>query len=117
MVAIHGLKFAFGASRACVFPVYPLLVVSYAPLVAAWHLLRTRGLPMQAAGLLCASGLGYAISSAGYYVFSGRFASLTWGEFGARMATYLPNALFAALTYGVVALVALRLRPSPLESG
>lgn len=109
LVSIDGLKFAFGASSACVSSAYPLLVVSYATLGAAGHLLRARGLLAQIAGLLSASALGYAISSGGHYLLSGRFPSPSWSEFGERVLTYLPNALFVAMAYGVVALAARRL--------
>jgi hypothetical protein len=117
LVGIDGLKFALGASSACVSPGYPLLVVSYATLGAVGHLLRTRGLLAQISGLLAASALGYAISSGGYYLLSGRFSSPSWSEFGARMLTYLPSALFAAMAYGVVALGARRLLLAESSAG
>ncbi|NOY62820.1 MAG: hypothetical protein GXP10_06690 [Gammaproteobacteria bacterium] len=101
-----------GVSDFCFSPAYLLLLPAYAALWLAgcWYAQRYRFEWSTLMPLTLATVVGAAIcelfSSGGFYLFSGRFAELSWAEFTVRELTYFPPYLQSLAFYvGVAAIV------------
>jgi hypothetical protein len=59
--------------------------------------------------LTLATSAAFAISNGSFYLFSGRYADLSWGQYFSRVAQYYPSYVGAALIYGVAGYVIVKL--------
>ena len=118
-----------GVSAFCVSPAYVALLPAYGALYAAgrWYALRHQAtlrslLPFTGAALI-GTTLCELLTSGAFYFFSGRFATPTVAEFGARLARYFPHALegmalylgAAVIVYAAFVAVAARSLPPQLR--
>jgi hypothetical protein len=92
-------------SEWCLTPAYAFLVPAYgAAWLAGWWVARAPLRGARAAGrvaLAFAAGTAswFAISNAGFYLFSGYFADIPAGEYAARVLEYFPPYAAAAAFY------------------
>ena len=100
-----------GVSDYCVSPAYGFLIPTYAVLwiagrwTAARHMDTGRDLLHLYAALGIAVTVAFAISDASFFVFSGRFPQMGFGEYAARVARYYPPYALSALGYVSLAVV------------
>jgi hypothetical protein len=96
-----------GASSWCVSPAYIFLIPTYMVMWFAGCYCSTLksmkiAQPAKSAGLLTlATSAAFAISNGSFYLFSGRYEDLSWGQYFSRVAQYYPSYVGAALIYGV----------------
>jgi hypothetical protein len=96
---------AFGVSDFCVSVAYGFLVPAYGALwfagrrYARHHRFQLATLPWLAGFALAGALISELLSSGGFYFFSGRFAELSWADFGSRLALYFPQALEGLALY------------------
>lgn len=94
-----------GVSDWCITPAYSFLVPAYASLwligrwFARYHTMEGKGLVWLAASAWGASSLAFALSNAGFYLFSGRFADMAAMEFISRVAKYYGSYVLVAMFY------------------
>lgn len=100
-----------GVSSFCVSPAYAFLLPAYGALFAAgrWyasrHRFEWRALPAFLTSAFVSTLICELLSSGGFYLFSGRFATVSVAEFGERFMRYFPGSLESVAFYlGVVAL-------------
>ncbi len=112
---IDYIAIANGTSSWCVSPAYVFLVPTYAAMwfagryCSAFKSLKTAELAMQFGVLAAATSIAFAISNGSFYLLSGRYPDLSWGQYFARVAQYYPPyvgsvLLYALLGYGVIKL-------------
>lgn len=106
---IDYVAIANGVSAWCVTPAYVFLVPTYASLWLAgrWYAARHRQtwstlVPLVLA-LLVATGVTFLISNGSFYLLSGYFADMSFGEYGARVARYFPLYLVNTFMYVSIA--------------
>lgn len=107
-----------GVSSYCLTPAYGFLLPAYGAVWAAgrWYAGRhedaARTLPVLAGALLAGGLAAELLASGGFYLFSGRFETLSLAELLGRLATYLPQTLFDLVAYvgaaGIIHLVSKR---------
>lgn len=107
-----------GVSSYCLTPAYGFLIPAYGAIWGAgrWYAGRheeaARTLPVLAGTLLAGGLVAELLASGGFYLFSGRFETLSLAELVVRLATYLPQTLFGLVAYvgaaGIIHLVAKR---------
>lgn len=113
---IDYLAIANGTSSWCVSPAYVFLIPTYAVMwfagryCSAFKSLNITELAMQLGIVTLATSVAFAISNGSFYVLSGRYTDLSWGQYLARVAQYYPlyvgSALvYALLGYGIMKLV------------
>lgn len=101
------ISLSHGADPFCFTLAYPLLFVAYAALWAIGRAAQNvRPLRVLLLGALAAA-IGFGISNAGFYLFSGRFPNLSLVEYGTRVAGYLPRYV-AVMTAYLLPLVLVR---------
>ena len=100
-----------GVSDWCVSPAYWFLIPTYACLWygGRWYAAHRR-LSLRSLGLLCVTlfvttSLAFLISNGSFYLFSERYATLDWAQYGARIAAYYPPYLLSAFAYVACAVV------------
>ncbi len=100
-----------GVSDWCVSPAYWYLIPTYACLWygGRWYAARLR-LSLRSFGLLfvtlfVTTSLAFLISNGSFYLFSGRYATLDWAQYGARIAAYYLPYLTSAFVYVACAAV------------
>ncbi len=101
-----------GVSSYCLTPAYGLLLPAYGAVWAAgrWYAGRhedaARTLPVLAGALLAGGLAAELFASGGFYLFSGRFETLSLAELAGRLATYLPQTLMGLIAYiGAAAII------------
>ncbi|MGZ8919151.1 MAG: hypothetical protein ACXW0T_13105, partial [Methylobacter sp.] len=96
-----------GTSSWCVSPAYVFLIPTYAVMWFAGRYCSTfksmniSELTMQFGLLILAISASFAISNGSFYLFSGRYVDLSWGEYFMRVAEYYPFYFGSALIYVV----------------
>lgn len=94
-----------GVSDWCITPAYFFLVPAYAGIWFAgrWYATRHRQTWMTLVPLVAALTVGtlvaFLISNASFYLLSGRFTDLSWIEYSARVAKYLPSYAISTFLY------------------
>jgi hypothetical protein len=66
-------------------------------------------LAMQLGLLILATSTAFAISNGSFYLFSGRYADLSWGQYFARVAQHYPPYVGYTLGYAVAGLSIVKL--------
>lgn len=66
-------------------------------------------LSMQFGLLILAASAAFAISNGSFYLFSGRYMDLSWGQYFSRIARYYPFYVGSALIYTVAGLSIVKL--------
>ncbi|MDO9269760.1 MAG: hypothetical protein Q7T96_11715 [Methylobacter sp.] len=113
---IDTIAIANGTSSWCVSPAYIFLIPTYAAMwfagryCSAFKSLKMTELAMQFGVVTLATSAAFAISNGSFYLFSGRYPDLSWGQYIARVAQYYPPyvssaLLYIALGYGIMTLV------------
>jgi hypothetical protein len=93
----------------CITPAYLFLVPAYggAWLAGAWaargFTANFGGVARTAAAFACGVALWFAVSNAGFYLFSGYFGEMDAFEYAARVARYLPRYAVSAAAYVLLA--------------
>ncbi|MFZ2168902.1 MAG: hypothetical protein WAW61_04605 [Methylococcaceae bacterium] len=96
-----------GTSSWCVSPAYVFLIPTYAVMwfagryCSTFKSMKSSELTMQFGLLILAISVAFAISNGGFYLFSGRYVDLSWGEYVMRVAKYYPFYFGSALIYAV----------------
>ncbi|MDD4906120.1 MAG: hypothetical protein PHD39_08185 [Methylobacter tundripaludum] len=97
-----------GTSSWCVSPAYVFLIPTYAVMwfagryCSAFKLLKPTELLMQFGVIALAASAAFAISNGSFYVLSGRYPDLSWGQYFSRVAQYYPPYVSSALLYMVL---------------
>ena len=113
---IDYIAIANGTSSWCVSPAYVFLIPTYAVMwiagryCSAFKSLKMTELATQFAVVTLATSAAFAISNGSFYVLSGRYPDLSWGQYFSRVAQYYPPyvssvLLYAVLGYGIMKLV------------
>ncbi len=113
---IDYIAIANGTSSWCVSPAYVFLIPTYAVMwfagryCSAFKSLQRTDFFMQFGVVTLATSAAFAISNGSFYLFSGRYTDLSWGQYFARVAQYYPPyvssaLLYVVLGYGVMKLV------------
>lgn len=101
-----------GVDAFCITPAYVLLVPAYGALWLAGRCyagccrFQADTLPWLALSVLGGAVVCELLSSGGFYLFSGRFAELSFAEFGAQFALYFPPMLAGMALYIGIAVIA-----------
>lgn len=104
-----------GTSSWCVSPAYVFLIPTYAVMWFAGRYCSTLKsmkiveLTMQLGLLILAASAAFAISNGSFYLFSGRYADLSWGQYFARVAQYYLPYVGYTLGYAVAGLSIVKL--------
>jgi hypothetical protein len=104
-----------GTSAWCVSPAYVFLIPTYAVMWFAGRYAATfKSLQVleivKAVGLITlASSVAFVISNGSFYLFSGKFDAMTFFNYVAAIEQYYVAYVGAALIYGVIGLVAVKL--------
>ncbi len=105
-----------GTSSWCVSPAYVFLIPTYGVMWFAGRYCSalksmkiTNELTMQLGLLILAASAAFAISNGSFYLFSGRYADLSWGQYFARVARYYPPYVGYTLCYAVAGLSIVKL--------
>jgi hypothetical protein len=104
-----------GTSSWCVSPAYVFLIPTYAVMwfagryCSTFKAMKIAGLAKSAGLLILATSAAFAISNGSFYLFSGRYADLSLGEYFVRVAQYYPSYVGAALIYAVVGYAVVKL--------
>jgi len=105
---IDYIAIANGTSSWCVSPAYVFLIPTYAVMWYAGHYcsafksLKMTELAMQFGVVTLATSTAFAISNGSFYLFSGRYPDLSWGQYLARVAQYYPPYVSSAMIYMVL---------------
>ncbi|MFA6052555.1 MAG: hypothetical protein WC762_08180 [Methylobacter sp.] len=113
---IDTIAISNGTSSWCVSPAYVFLIPTYAVMwfagryCSAFKSLKPAELLMQFGVMVLATSAAFAISNGSFYVLSGRYPDLSWGQYFSRVAMYYPpyvssSLLYMVLGYGVMKLV------------
>jgi hypothetical protein len=112
LLALAGLidyvAIANGTSSFCVSAAYVFLIPTYAVMwfagryCAASKSLKMADLAMQFGLITLATSTAFAISNGSFYLFSGRYPDLSWGQYFSRVAMYYPPYVSSALLYMVL---------------
>lgn len=101
-----------GVSDWCFSPAYWFLIPTYAGLwfggryCAANHALSLQSLLRLGTVLLVASSAAFVISNGSFYLFSGRYADMSWAEYTSAVMKYYAPYMASAFIYTGVALMA-----------
>ncbi len=105
---IDTIAISNGTSSWCVSPAYVFLIPTYAVMwlsgryCSAFNSLKMTELAMQFGVVTLATSAAFAISNGSFYLFSGRYVDLSWGQYFARVAQYYPPYVSSALLYMVL---------------
>lgn len=100
-----------GVSDYCISPAYGFLIPTYAAMwfggrwYAGRHSLSASSLAPLAFALLLSGSIAFLISNGSFYLFSGRYPDMNWGEYAQRVSMYYLPYMSSAVFY--VALAAL----------
>ncbi len=112
---IDYVAIANGASSWCVSPAYVFLIPTYAVMwfagryCSAFKSLKMTELAMQFGVVTLATSAAFAISNGSFYLFSGRYVDLSWGQYFARVAQYYPPYVGYTLCYTVAGFLIVKL--------
>jgi hypothetical protein len=99
-----------GVSDWCVTPAYIFLVPTYAALWGAGRACAPHGAfglsALRRTSILLIGGttLAFLVSNGSFYLFSGRFPSLDWTQYGLEMARHYPAYLVSTVLYSASAM-------------
>lgn len=112
LLALAGLidyvAIANGTSSWCVSPAYVFLIPTYAAMwfagryCAAFKSLNMAELASQFGVATLAASIAFLISNGSFYLLSGRYPDLSWGQYFSRVAMYYPPYVSSALLYIVL---------------
>jgi hypothetical protein len=120
LLALAGLidyvAIANGTSSFCVSAAYVFLIPTYAAMwfagryCAAFKSLKMTELATHFGAAILATSTAFLISNGSFYLFSGRYPDLSWGQYFSRVAMYYPPyassaLLYIVLGYGIMRLV------------
>ena len=104
-----------GTSSWCVTPAYIFLIPTYAVMWLAGRYSSTfkamtiAELAKSAGLLMLATSAAFAISNGSFYLFSGRYEELLFGDYWVRIAQYYPSYVGSALIYTVAGVAIVKL--------
>lgn len=96
-----------GSSSWCVSPAYVFLIPTYAVMwfagryCSTFKSMKVAELVKSIGLLTLATSAAFAISNGSFYLFSGRYVDVSWGQYFSRVAQYYPSYVGAALIYAV----------------
>ena len=105
----------FNVSAFCVSPAYVFLIPAYAVMwfagsfcvkfknLAAGEMLSSMGV------MLLAKSSAFSLSNGSFYLLSGRYPDSSWTQYISRVMQYYPPYTSAALCYGVLGLIVIKL--------
>ncbi|TRW96155.1 hypothetical protein [Candidatus Methylobacter oryzae] len=105
---IDAIAIANGTSSWCVSPSYVFLIPTYAVMwfagryCSAFKSLKPAKLAVQFGVAALATSTAFAISNGSFYLFSGRYPDLSWGQYFSRVAQYYPPYVSSALLYMIL---------------
>ncbi len=105
---IDYIAIANGTSSWCVSPAYVFLIPTYAVMwfagryCSGFKSLKVTELVMQFGVVTLATSVAFAISNGSFYLFSGRYADMSLGQYVVRVAQYYPLYLSSALIYAML---------------
>ena len=105
----------FNVSAFCVSPAYIFLVPTYAVMwfagayCAKFANLEMNELPNAVVALFLGTTGAFLISNSSFYLLSGRYTDLSWGQYIDKVMQYYPHHLFVTLVYGVLGLIIIKL--------
>ncbi|MGZ4956693.1 MAG: hypothetical protein ACXV8Q_16445 [Methylobacter sp.] len=105
---IDTIAIANGTSSWCMSPAYVFLIPTYVIMwfagryCSAFKSLKPTELLMQFGVITLAASAAFAISNGSFYVLSGRYLDLSWGQYFSRVAMYYPPYVSSALIYMVL---------------
>ena len=104
-----------GTSSWCVSPAYIFLIPTYVVMwlagryYSAFKSLKMTELAVQFGMVTLATSTAFAISNGSFYLLSGRYTDLSWGQYFARVAQYYPPYVGYTLCYAVAGLSIVKL--------
>ncbi|MDD5460903.1 MAG: hypothetical protein PHG00_04610 [Methylococcales bacterium] len=104
-----------GTSSWCVSPAYVFLIPTYAVMWFAGRYcstlksIKVAELTLQLGLLIVATTIAFAISNGSFYLFSGRYDSLSLGQYFSAMVQYYPPYMGYTLIYAVAGLTFVKL--------
>ncbi len=104
-----------GTSSWCVSPAYVFLIPTYAVMWLAGRFCSTiqsikiAELAKSTGLLILATSAAFAISNGSFYLFSGRYADVSWAEYFLRVTQYYPPYVGSALIYVVAGLAIVKM--------
>jgi hypothetical protein len=107
-----------GTSNWCVSPAYVFLIPTYAVMwfagryCSAFKSLKITELAIQFGVATLATSVAFVISNGSFYLFSGRYADLSWGQYFSRVAQYYPPYVSSVLLYAVLGYAIIKLAKS-----
>ena len=107
-----------GSSSWCVSPTYVFLIPTYAVMWLAgrycstFKAMKIAELAKSAGLLMLATSAAFAISNGSFYLFSGRYADLSWGQYFSQVAQYYLPYVSSALLYAVLGYAIIKLAKS-----
>ena len=102
---IDYLAIASGTSGWCVSPAYVFLVPTYAVMMWAGHYCASLTLALRCAGLLIATTLAFIISNGSFFLFSGRFAEMSWLDYSTAVSSYFLPYMGWTVMYALMGLL------------
>ncbi len=101
-----------GVSDYCISPAYGFLIPTYAAMwfggrwYAARHSLSMASLAPLTVALLVSGSAAFLVSNGSFYLFSGRYPDMNWGEYAQRVSMYYLPYMSGAIFYVVLAALA-----------
>ncbi|WP_031435752.1 hypothetical protein [Methylobacter tundripaludum] len=105
---IDTIAISHGTSSWCVSPAYVFLIPTYGVMwfagryCSAFKSLKPAELLMQFGVITLATSAAFVISNGSFYVLSGRYPDLSWGQYFSRVAMYYPPYVSSALVYMIL---------------
>ena len=105
----------FNVSSFCVSAAYLFLIPTYAAMWFAGSFctkfkdLNVSEMAVSIGALALATSTAFLISNGSFYLLSGRYPDLSWAQYISRVLQYYPSYTSAALCYGVLGLVMIKL--------
>ncbi len=105
-----------GVGDFCITPAYVCLIPTYAVMWLAGRFCKTfktlelAGSLKTFAMAIIATATAFIISNGSFYLFSGSFGDLSWGNYFRQLTHYAPSYLSATLIYIVVGLTVINLK-------
>jgi hypothetical protein len=99
-----------GTSSWCISPAYVFLIPTYAVMwfagryCSAFKAMKITELTTQLCLLILATTIAFVISNGSFYLFSGRYDDLGWGQYSVWLARYYPPYVAYTLCYTVAGL-------------
>jgi hypothetical protein len=105
----------FGVSDFCISQAYVFLIPTYTVMWMGgkwcnkFPVLSATSARQQFAGMVIATSTAFLISNGSFYLLSGRYPDLSWGQYLARVAQYYPSYVGYTLCYTVAIFLIVKL--------